>query len=136
MILQKMEKEVEMANDKAYKEKALCRYAVQKQLDKTKSVETVLRNYADSLAENNAELRRELKVALEEKRATMKSSAKAKRLAVDCLDKWHKEQSRRRYAEDYAVRQERVAIEVESMLSNYESIIQESESKKHCFKKE
>ena len=68
-----------------------------------------VKNYTDSLEETNDELRNELKQAFQEKRAAMRLTAKAKRLAANWLEKWHKEREQRHEVEDKLAQQEKAA---------------------------
>ena len=62
--------------------------------------ELKMQNYIDGLEELNDELSEEVKAAISDKLAELKSNKKAKDLAGQRLQKWHDERNKRRQAED------------------------------------
>jgi hypothetical protein len=134
--LNKLEQELAHAKDRVYVEKAKCRTLVQHQIDETERVEMHLKNYADSLEEENQELRSELKAAISDKRAAERLSLKDKQLAKTRLDKWHAERHLRQLAQDYAVQQKKAANDADRIIEKYKAIIQDSQETKRKLKKE
>ena len=72
-----------LSKDRLYSEKAKCRTLVQRQIDEAKRVEIMLKNYSESLEEENVELRRELGTAIKEKRKAEQASHKSTQLAKE-----------------------------------------------------
>jgi hypothetical protein len=109
---------------------------VWKQIDETKRVEMMLTNYSDSLEEENEELRRELAVAIQEKRKAQRTMHKSTKLAKDRLEKWHAEKHLRRVAQDYAVQQEKNHKQLQHIMHKYEEILNNSQETKRKLQKE
>jgi hypothetical protein len=89
--LDAMNGELDKANDRVYQEKARRRVQVQQQIDETARVEMILQNYAECLEEENEDLRKELTVAVKDKRVAERKSEKDRRYAKARLDKLHAE---------------------------------------------
>lgn len=122
-----------LSKDRLYSEKAKCRTLVQRQIDEAKRVEIMLKNYSESLEEENVELRHELGTAIKEKRKAEQASHKSTQLAKDRLQKWHAEKQLRREAEDYVAKQEKSRIQLQDIVNNYKQMLtnsQETQRKK------
>ena len=125
----KLEKELQETRDRVYTEKAKCRTLLQKQIDETERVQMMLRNYADTLEEENEELRHLAKEAVTQKIAAERASSKHKKLAKDRLDKWHAEKHLRRIAEDHAAQQEKIAKDLQKIMQKYRDESQDTKRK-------
>jgi pyruvate-formate lyase len=69
---------------------------VQMHFNDTANAEMMLKNYIESLEEENDELRDELKAAITDKRAAVRKSEKDRKLAKSRLDEWDAERLLRR----------------------------------------
>jgi hypothetical protein len=134
--LDKLNEEMQLANDRVHNAKMNQRALVQKHLDDTSNAEMMLQNYIESLEEENDELRAELKAAITDKRAAVRKSEKDQKLAKSHLDKWHAERLLRREFEDRAAEQEKVNQAMKNVLDKYQEIINESLETKCRLKKE
>jgi hypothetical protein len=124
--LDALNEELSVDIDRVYQEKARRRAQVREQLDETARVQMILQNYVDSLEEENEELRTELKDAIKDKCAAVRTSEKDRRNAKARLDKWHAERYLRRQAEDYAAEQEKINRSLQETLKKFQDVPQDT----------
>ena len=132
----KLESQLSSTKDRVYAEKARWRSLMQKQIEETDRVQMMLQNYADVLLEENAELRRKIQVTVKEKRSAERASKKDKQLAKDRLEKWHAEKHRRRVAEDYAAKQDKIQMQLQQIMNKYEETLTNSQETQRSLQKE
>ncbi len=122
--------------EKLYIAKSKHRRAMQHQLDETQRTVSIVQNYADSLQDANNDLRDELKEALSEKRRATSLTVKAKQLASHRLEKWHIERERRRAAEDEVACLNKSAMQMNKIIEEYRTVIEQSHKSKRRLMKE
>lgn len=98
--------------------------------------EEILKNYIESLKEDNLELRKMLKAAESDGRAANRSARKARKLAHDCLFKLRQERERRKQAEDEAIELDKTTRKTSQLLDEYKLLVENSESTKKRMQKE
>ena len=87
----------------------------------------MMQNYAETLEEENGELRSKVQAAIADKQTAERSSAKNKKLAKDRLEKWHAERHLRSVAQDHAAQQKKIATQMQQTTEKYEAFINKSE---------
>jgi len=122
--------------EKLYIAKSKHRRAMQHQLDETQRTVSIVQNYADSLQDANNDLRDELKEALSEKHRATSLTVKAKQLASHRLEKWHIERERRRAAEDEVACLNKSAMQMNKIIEEYRTVIEQSHKSKRRLMKE
>lgn len=95
--------EIDKAKDEIYVQKCQHRKFVQHHLNDVHNNEEILKNYIESLKEDNLELRKMLKAAESDGRAANWSARKARKLAHDRLLKLCQERECHQQAEDEAI---------------------------------
>jgi hypothetical protein len=94
----KLEEQLQSTKDRVYLERVKHRTLIQKQIEETERVEMMMQNYAETLEEENGELRSKVQAAIADKQTAERSSTKNKKLAKDRLERWHAEKSACRFA--------------------------------------
>ena len=95
-----------------------------------------MQNYIDDLEERNEINSVELKEALKDKRAAVRSTRKAKELAAQRLKKWHNERTRSRELTDQLAEQQAIAKETSAIVEKFKGMVASSEENKQKMKKE
>ena len=132
----KLEEQLQSTKDLVYLERLKHRTLIQKQIEETERVEMMMQNYAETLEEENGELRSKVQAAIADKQTAERSSAKNKKLAKDRLEKWHAERHLRRVAQDHAAQQKKIATQMQQTTEKYEAFINKSEDTKRKLQKE
>ena len=109
---------------------------MQEQIDKTADSEADMQNCIEELEDCNSDQSAELKAALKNKRAAVKSTCYAKALAKSRLKKWHDERNLNRILQDKLVHQQNIAKEAKYFLAKYQSLMMRSEVNTRKMKKE
>ena len=131
-----MNAELSKASDRAYREKSRGRKLIQDQIDSAAKRFSDMQNYTDGLEENKQINSKELKEALKDKRAAIRSTRKAKALAAQRLKKWHNEQARSRELTDKLAEQQEIANETSAIVKKFKGMVASSEENKQKMKKE
>ena len=95
-----------------------------------------MQNYIDGLEETNFELADEVKDAIKEKRAALRSNRRLKKIASSRLQQWHKERALRREAQDEIAHQSKIAEQTKEIMVRYKAMVESSDANRRRMKKE
>ena len=98
--------------------------------------EDEMKNYIEGLEAKNLTLVEEVKTAISEKYAALRSRTRVKRESRQRLENWHEERNRRRTAEDELAHQSKIAAQANAILERYKSMVESSVHNKGRMRKE
>ena len=128
--------ELAKASDRVYSEKRRGRKSTQQQINKAAASVTEMQNYIDELEDCNENQSSELKQALKDKRAAIRSTRKAKLLAEKRLKKWHDKRTKSQELADEIDEQVSIAKETLVIVEKYESMALSNKDSQRTTQKE